>query len=247
MYEYEAGKTELTGSRNSMYNRQTISDFEANGVATVLNTVKNEKRRYENFGNGKYVLVGAEDRLAKKPYDEHKYSSEADQKSYCGGYYRTGSLKLNAFLELHKEELTPEEIAAYGKADYEHSVTREFLGPLKRNEVYMKGYNGAIVLLGVKDRLSTSPQRTLADAQDQKYYDYGYYNYRNIEEVKLINRGISDEEIKKRGYQAFTLGIKKDKLGPLLNNPIFMQGYNDAIVDSIFSLVEEDASNHKKR
>lgn len=160
-YYGEESSNGETRNYPNRWRRKEIYTKIANGILIDDNARNRAQEHFQEYGKLKYTDEGYKDRLDKYcPYNPNKYSSESDQKSYHGGFFNTGSLKVNAYLEFH-----PEEAIEYGKCDCERGITYQYLGPLVNNQAYMNGYN---------ERLNERLSKGMTDEEIRKVGRYAF-------------------------------------------------------------------------
>ena len=94
------------------------------------------RQRLKNYGNGKYVKDGTNDRLNGLPPSSSNYSEEDDLQSYNYGYYVRGSRVLYGQLQGKR----PDVKCQIGYKEAANNIPYDCLGFLQDDQAYMSGF-----------------------------------------------------------------------------------------------------------
>ena len=157
------------GSFRSGLNRQMIS-LRRSTIDESLEKQKQQKiKNFNTYGNGKYINVGASDRLLGNPFQIPESAvSTADIQSYYYGYYQ----KANMNLKIYCNGAIPD----YLKSEFYNTFN---LNPetdsLTREQIMLR-INQILIKIGYQDSQNEeiSYEDLPEDIKNNEYYNLGY-------------------------------------------------------------------------
>lgn len=151
---FEQSDSEARRGKINTIRRDEISKQRAFWIENEKRKSENNKKREErnreignNEDTGKNIMAGSRDRMLAVLYDANKFSNVTSQNAYKDGFFRHGNNSLLANID----RLSDEALEEIGYNDNLSGVDFDTLpDKIKKNDSYVKGYMGGIVLANKK-------------------------------------------------------------------------------------------------